>query len=304
MSLVELWSLQGQFFILLGIGVLLRKFGIFTKESKTMLTDFVLYAALPCSIILSFRMEIDASVVTSLVTVFLVSVATQAFCFGLSKLVFRKQDPTRRNVLRYGILVSNAGFLGLPIAGELFGPVGYMLASIYLIPQRIVMWSAGLSTFSNEASNKKQMFLKVALHPCMIAVYIGLLLMATQLPLPKFVLSTMKSVGACTTPLSMMLIGTIFAEMDRKSFSIDFQLILFSFYRLGLIPLAAYIGCRMLGIDPLVTGPAVILAAMPGGSTTAILASKYGSDSTYASKLVIVSTILSMISIPFWGMVL
>jgi predicted permease len=51
-------------------------------------------------------------------------------------------------------------------------------------------------------------------------------------------------------------------------------------------------------------GVGVILAAMPGGSSTVILASKYGRDTTYASKLVIVSTILSLISIPLWGMLL
>lgn len=304
MDFSSLWNLQGQLFALLAVGLLLRKVGLFNETAKTLLTDLVLYVTLPCSIILSFQMDIKAELLGSLSIIFLISIGVQVICYLLTRLTFLKVDPDKRSVLHYGILVSNAGFLGLPIAGELFGATGLMYASIYLIPQRVVMWTAGLSIFSPAAVNKKQAARKVILHPCMVAVYVGLVLMVTRLSIPAFARMTLSSLGGCTTALSMLLIGSLFGEMKREHLHIDRNLVQFSFLRLVLIPLVSLVIGQLLGIDSLLIGVGVILAAMPGGSSTVILASKYGRDTTYASKLVIISTMLSLVSIPFWGMIL
>jgi len=304
MDFSSLWNLQGQLFALLVVGLLLRKVGLFNESAKTLLTDLVLYVTLPCSIVLSFQIDINAELFVSLSIIFLISTAIQMFCYLLTRFTFRKVEMAKRSVLHYGILVSNAGFLGLPIAGELFGAAGLMYASIYLIPQRVVMWTAGLSIFSPAAANKKQAAKKVILHPCMVAVYVGLILMVTRLPIPAFARMTLSSLGNCTTALSMLLIGSLFAEMKKEHLHLDVNLLQFSLLRLVLIPLASLLAGRILGIDRLLIGVGVILAAMPGGSSTVILASKYGRDTTYASKLVIISTLLSLVSIPFWGMIL
>ena len=134
MEFLNLLNLQGQLLLLLVIGAFLRRFGIFTGQTKAFLTDFVIYVTLPCSIILSFRMDIDSTVLVSFALVLVVSLVIQLFCMLLGVLLYRRQSAPRRSVLRYGILVSNAGFMGLPIAGELFGSGGVMFASLYLIP--------------------------------------------------------------------------------------------------------------------------------------------------------------------------
>ncbi|WP_321301969.1 AEC family transporter [uncultured Sphaerochaeta sp.] len=304
MDLANLWNLQGQLFALLAVGALLRKVGLFSEHTKGFLTDLVLYVTLPSSIILSFRMDVSRKILLSFSIIFFVSVGIQLFCFLLSKVTYGKQEQGKKSVLRYGLLVSNAGFLGLPIAGELFGAAGFMYASIYLIPQRIVMWTAGLSIFSPAAVNRKQAALKVILHPCMVAVYIGLLWMVFPVKIPSFMEMTLSSLASCTTALSMMLIGSLFAEMKKEHLRIDRNLVSFSLLRLGFIPFVSFVATKLLGLDPLIIGVSVILAAMPGGSSTVILASKYGRDTIYASKLVIVSTFLSLVSIPIWGMVL
>ncbi len=276
------------------------------STQRGFLTDLVLYVTLPSSIILSFRMDVSRKILLSFSIIFFVSVGIQLFCFLLSKVTYGKQEQGKKSVLRYGLLVSNAGFLGLPIAGgELFGgAAGFMYASIYLIPpQRIVMWTAGLSIFSPAAVNRKQAALKVILHPpCMVAVYIGLLWMVFPVKIPSFMEMTLSSLASCTTALSMMLIGSLFAEMKKEHLRIDRNLVSFSLLRLGFIPLVSFVATKLLGLDPLIIGVSVILAAMPGGgSSTVILASKYGRDTIYASKLVIVSTFLSLASIPIWG---
>jgi hypothetical protein len=143
MDVTSVWNLQGQLFALLAVGVLLRKIDLFEDATKRVLTDLVLFVTLPCSIVLSFQFSIDKQLIQSLVFTFLVSVGVYFFCFLLSRLFFRKVEKAQQSVLRYGLLVSNAGFMGLPIVGELFGSAGLMYASIYIIPLRVLMWTVG-----------------------------------------------------------------------------------------------------------------------------------------------------------------
>ncbi|NLZ76468.1 MAG: AEC family transporter [Spirochaetales bacterium] len=304
MDLSTLWSLQGQLFLLLAVGAVIRKTGLIGEGAKATLTDLVLYVTLPCSIVLSFMMELDRFLLSRLLVVLVLSSGVQLFSYLLSRIHYRSVEESRRNVLRYALLVSNAGFMGLPIAGVLFGSFGYIYASIYLIPQRVMMWSAGLALFGDRDQPLGTRIRNVALHPCMVAVYVGFLLMLTSLSLPSFITRTLASLGDSTTALSMLLIGSLLAEPGRNPFHVDRTLVHFTFLRLLVIPLVTFLVCRMIGVDPVITGVGVILAAMPGGSSSVILASKYGGDTTYASKLVVFSTLLSLLSIPIWGMIL
>ena len=100
-----------------------------------------------------------------------------------------------------------------------------------------------------------------------------------------------------------MVIGMILAEADWKSI-FDWEVLRYSILRLVLMPLALYVVCLLIKLPSLVTGVCVLLTAMPAGATTSILASKYGCDEIFATKLVVTSTILSMITIPVWSMIL
>ena len=71
----------------------------------------------------------------------------------------------------------------------------------------------------------------------------------------------------------------------------------------NILMAAVLLGCRLCGAESLVTGVSVVLAAMPMGGVTAVLAEKYGGDSAFASKCVAVSTVLSLITTPLWCMV-
>jgi predicted permease len=304
MHIMNLWNLQGQLLLLLVAGILLRRLNILSGQAKHVLTDLVIYVTLPCSIVLSFRMDIDHTTMVSLGSVLLIAFAIQVFCIVLGNMLYRKQDKRKQAVLRYGILVSNSGFMGLPIAGELYGVMGAMYASIYLIPQRVVMWTAGLSCFTANDQSWRQKTKKIVRHPGMVSVYIGLFLLVFNLPIPRFLIQSMESVAVCTTPLSMLLIGAIIGEMNRSEVRITYFSLLYTAVRLILIPGISFIVLRLSNADTVITAVSVLLAGMPVGSTTAILAAKYGGDASFASQLVAISTILSLISIPLWALIL
>ena len=302
MNFSGLINLQIMMFLLVIIGIILKKRDIITEEGKNVLTDVVINVILPCNVINSFYIEFSKEILINGITILLVSFLLQFVCTFLSATLYEKVEKERRTVLQYATVCSNAGFLGNPVAEGIYGSMGLLYASIYLIPQRIVMWSAGVSYFT-ESTSKRDLIKKVVTHPCIIAVGIGLTIIIFQIKLPVFLSDTIKSISGCTTAMSMILIGAILADVDIKDMKSK-TMWAFSLLRLIIIPLIVFIGCKITNVHSLITGVSVVLAGMPAGSTTAILASKYGGDAEFASKCVVLTTILSMLAIPMWCIIL
>lgn len=302
MGIKELIDLQLMMFIMMLIGLVLKKLDIISESGKESLTNLVIYVLLPCNIIKSFMITFNKSILISFATMLIISILIQVICFIFGKILYGKHKPEQRKVLQYATVCSNAGFLGNPIAENVFGLMGLAYASIFLIPQRIVMWSAGVATFT-ESPDKKTLIKKVITHPCIIAVFIGLLFMFTQVNLPGFIDTSIKSLSGCTTALSMIVIGTILADVDFKTM-INKTIIYFTILRLVILPLLVWVACIIFRIDQLVTGVAVLLTAMPAGTTTGILAAKYDGDYIFATKCIIFSTLASIVSTPIWSLIL
>lgn len=302
MKIEGLFDLQVMMFLLMAVGVILRKLNIVPREGTAVLTDLVLDLILPCNIISAFYMPMDCSVLIAEAEILVISILIQIFCTCISGILYRRVPKGKRMVLQYATVCSNAGFLGNPVAEGLFGSIGLLYASFYLIPQRIVMWSAGVSYFT-DCPSRKEVLKKVIRHPCIVAVYIGVFLMLTQIRLPGIVSSAIDSIGGCTTPLTMILIGTILLDADLRHILTKLTAA-YTGIRFVLIPTVVLAGCRLAGVDSLVAGVSVILAAMPAGTTTAILALKYHGDEEFATQCVVLTTLLSVVAIPVWSIII
>ncbi|MCI8577815.1 MAG: AEC family transporter [Lachnospiraceae bacterium] len=324
MDISSLWTLQCMMFLLVAAGAIMKKMGILKAESKGVITDLVISFILPCNIITSFRVSFDVSILLGFAVVLGISVLVQMVSYLISRHLYNRKPDGVKKVLQYCTIVSNSGFLGLPIAEGVFGAEGLMYASIFLIPMRLMMWSAGIACFT-ESPDMKSVVKKLALHPCIIAVYIGLGLLLFQQPLgiayeavlacPVAAVSVLarmavsaldrmvRAAGGCTTTLTMILIGTMLAEVSPRDL-LDKNAMLITVVRLALLPAIVLAGCTLFHVDKLLTGVCVLLTGMPAGSTSAILAAKYHCDYTFATKCIVVSTLLSMLSIPLWCMTL
>ena len=235
-------------------------------------------------------------------TVLLISLGIQVFCVLYGKLMYRKETEGRRKCLEYATICSNAGFLGNPIAEGLYGAEGLVIASIYLIPQRIMMWSTGLPVFSGSHDWKKTVK-KVVTHPCILACVLGIVFMLTGLKLPSGVNGIINALGNCNTAMSMLVIGMILERLELKEMW-DKTVLIYSLHRLIIIPGLIFLACLLLHIPPMIRSLCVLLAAMPAGATTSILAEKYQMEPEFATKLVIISTVLSLPTLFVWTMVL
>lgn len=302
MEIANLLNQLGMLFIFLLIGLILKKTKIIKGNEGQVLINLTIYLLLPLNIIDSFQMEFDLNTLVSFALILIISGAIQFFSMFLGQVLYQKRPENQKKVLQYATVCSNAGFMGSPIAQGIYGGLGLTYASIFLIPMRIVMWSVGVAYFT-KSTNRREVVIRVLTHPCIIAVFIGLGLMLFQVRLPGFVGAAVTSVGNCATPISMIFIGTILAEVDvRRIFSKT--ILAFSVIRLLAIPGIVFLVLTILKIDPIVTGVSVLLSGMPAGSTTAILAAKYGGDQIFATKCVVFTTLLSMITIPIWSLLL
>ena len=300
MSFLELCQVQVTLFLMILIGTLLKKKGIIDNNGERCLTDLVIGIIIPCNIIKSCLMKFNLSIFNTCKAVFLSAIAIQIVYFIFNKFLYNGFSAKRKKVLQYSTIVPNGGLLGNAIAESIYGPLGLLYASFYLIPVRIVMWSSGTSYFLADSSiDKKKVLRNVLSHPCLVSVYIGMFLMLTQIQLPTALKNAITYIGNCNAPISMIIVGTIFADVDFMSI-FDKDCLKFSVLRLGLLPLIAYGISLLLHLDTTGTGVAVAMAGMPAGSTAAIFAARYNSDAPFAIKVVILTTLLSMLTVPIW----
>ena len=304
--MAALLKLQFIIFSLIAIGFFTRRRGMVSREGQKNITDLVINLILPCNILTSFSQQFAEGTMHECLMVFLISAGIQVFCVIYGRTAYPRETEEHRKCLAYGIICSNAGFLGNPLAEGIFGSVGLMFASVYLIPVRVMMWSAGIAIFSGEHDLKGTMK-KVATHPCVLACAAGLVMMVNGWIVPEPCFSLLQTIGRCNTAISMLVIGMILSDINPKEL-VDKIVVRYTVERLILIPLLVWIvllplvNARIL--SRFSVNLSVLLAAMPAGATTNMLAAKYECAPGFATRMVILSTLCSIPTIFLWSMVL
>ncbi|MFR7443960.1 MAG: AEC family transporter [Sellimonas intestinalis] len=128
-------------------------------------------------------------------------------------LLYKKTDEEKKTATCYGTIVST-GIFGNPVIESIYGTSGLLYAAVFMLPVRVVMWSVGVSCFL--PGQKKNVLKKVITHPCIVAIYLGLIVMVLPMAWPDFFLNGVEGLSSANTPVSMMLIGMMLAEMDPR----------------------------------------------------------------------------------------
>ena len=295
-SFSRMISTQAIMVVYMIVGYYCSRKAIIDKNTQTKLTDFVLRITLPCMVFQSFDVRLTGEVLLGASLALGVAFLMCFLGWLAGKFLYNRYPYEKKSILQYGTLVNNSGFLGLPIVNSVLGDEAMLLATIFIIPNRIFMWTAGISIFTHDG-DKRGAMKKVILNPCMIAVYLGLIRSFTGFMLPDFLDSALSSLGNATTPLSMVLIGSMMTAL-RPGDLMDWSVVYLGIVRLLALPLMCLAVMRVMGAEEMVTACSVILTAMPAGTTTALLAAKYGADAVYGTKCVLTNTLFSILTIP------
>lgn len=296
-----MFELQLTMFVLLAVGFVCARLGLLTQKGRESMTNVFINIMIPCSIITAFYQSLTPELLVKGIWMVLAYTFNLTFCWFIGKFLYRWAEPDKKGILKYATIISNAQFMGFPIVQAAFGEEGLMLASLAMIPGTVFTWTIALAQFT-EIDGKKGVK-SVFTHPCFWSVIIGVCLAVFKVPLHHSVADALVRLGNCVMPVSMLIIGSILAGVQLKAI-FDWKLYYYSLIRLIVIPATLYLIFTAVHLEPLVKNVVVVMAAMPAGTVTAMLAEKHGANAEFASQLIFVSTLLSIVTLSILAAIL
>lgn len=292
-----------QLLFILVVGIYARKRGFIDKPFIRTLSKVLSNITNPLLIISSFQIVYSAELLKTGLFILSVSVAIHIFSAVVAYFCFKPKKGCCKNVVyEFDTIFGNCAFMGFPVLMALYGDKnGVVYGSFYNAIFNIMFWSYGvhiLTRHKREEGKSSINIKKLIFNPGVIFTLVGFALFVAQIKIPEAILGGMEMVGHSTFPLAMLIIGGLVAELDLKTAFRDVKLYICAFIKLIFLPLVALLGCILVGAPHIVTYVAVILAGMPSATFGAIFAELYDVDSVSSAKVVCISTIMSIITIP------
>lgn len=307
-------------FIMMIPGVLLKKCNLSVNGLGKGISNLVLYIAQPALIFLAYLRPYDSEILTNSLYVFVFSIIVHAIFSLVAMNCFKKSPDGMRRMLRFATIFSNAAFMGIPLISAVLEdtyPGATVYASIYNITFNLFLWSLGVYICTDKRDVNENGIeddvehikanaspLKALYHPVTIAAAIGLVFFILPINdyVPGLVTESFSMLKNLVAPLSMVVIGLRLADMDFKGIFKDKDMYLFILLRHILLPLASLgvvkLVSLILPVSHVVEMVIVIMAAAPAASSATMFAEKYDCDAAYVSRLVTVSTLLSIVTMP------
>lgn len=308
-------------FTFIVIGFLLVKLGCIKEHAAVTLSKLENIVLVPALILGTFIENFTVEKLGMAWKLLLMSLALALIClpisFAVTKWLYKEER--LRAVATYALNFSNFGFMGNAVVQALF-PEIFLEYVIFTIPLWTLAYVWGLPALlippkkvetvdEQESNENKKSFialtlsrLKALVNPMFVCVIIGAIVGLSGITLPKFIGQSISSMGACMSPLAMILIGCISTKIDFKKLFAKWKIYTISVIRIIAIPLV-FIGIFVLlpqnsWLTPTFLKCAIVSLAMPMGVSGVFIPAGYGEDTTPIAEMVLVSHLLSVLTIP------
>ncbi len=304
------------FFVLFGLmatGYFSRKLSWLDDSKNEGLGNILVHIALPALLLSSMiENEVQGKVLIQFLIMTVLSIAFY-FLYGFLALFYVKlaRIPKKfESMVRVSMLTSNNGFMGFPITLAFFGQPGLILMVANNLAMAIVLWGYGLyilkrtkRLYSEEENVEKTSLsesLKQIFNATVIAALLGLIISVTGVNslIPDALVRLLSILGGLCTPLSMIYIG---ATLYNSSFSSLFRspLVLgVSITRLTVLAAITFGILWLLPVSSLVKQVSLLVITLPSAAIVPVMTAKYGIGGEEASKIVVLSTLLSLAITP------
>jgi predicted permease len=301
-------------YLLIAVGFLAVRGGLFQKAEMRVLGRFVVNFCLPA---LVFNALAQRSVAEVLHPSYLLAYGLATLTLQLGGLWLARRVGGRSLSVAamrgLGVSASNSGFIGLPIAQQLIGPVAGVVLALNMVIENLVTIPLALALADSGAQPQSRLWGAVSTSlrgllrsPLILAILAGLACALTGLRLPEPVARTVQLVSTASSPLALFLIGGTLVGLRLGG--LLGQVVQVVFGKLVLMPLAVaaclWACARLFGpIDPLMRTGAVLMAAMPMLSVYPVLAQKYH-DEDFCAAALLATTVTSFFTISalIWGL--
>ncbi|MBQ2730413.1 MAG: AEC family transporter [Clostridia bacterium] len=297
-------------FLVLLCGLYAARRGFFNEKTPRALSLFLVNVTQPALIVASFDMEYSEEKLSTGLFIVAASVVIHAAAIVLARLFFYKtRDADQNRVYRYALIFCNCSFLGFPVLDAIFGKgVGVFYGTFYCIVFNVLNFTYGIHLLRRGRGEKPKWY-RAILNPGVLSTLIGVVLYLLRLRLSdlpgegfdvvgRVLFSTLSMVGDLTFPLSMVIVGALIASMRPKELFLRPSLYLFCLVKNLGMPLLTLGGCLLLGIRGEIGLLCVTMSAVPTAASCAIFAETYHSDSAHAARLVGLSTLVSVVTLP------
>lgn len=295
------------FVLLMLVGYFGARRGTFTVEFAKGLSKLVIDVFLTCSIINSVICERPDISGAELWRTMLILSLTIVLCFALAALVSRVFRIGGENAPLFELLMSvmNNIFIGLPVLQEVYGASGALYCTLSCIPFNLILYTYGVIRLKKgKEQGKIRLRLKDMTLAPLIASLAALLIFITDISLPRLVTEFISTGAAATMPVSMIVIGATLGRVSLFDAFREKSAWLLSLVRLVICPLLIWLVIGFVTSDAVLLGSCVILSACPSAVIVTALALQYGYDAAFSSKGVLVTTVLSMATLPLFAYLL
>ena len=283
-------------FILIFLGFFFGKKNLFSDLSISHMATFALYAVAPCAVIESFFREFQPQLLREMGAVALITAAAFLLSILLARLCIRHRDLRTQNVLQYGVVFSNCGYMGLPLLQALYGADGVLYGAVYIAVYNIMVWTYGVVQMSGDLH---QVSARKLINPGTISVVIGLVLFLSSVTLPTVIREPISYLSALNVPLPMVICGYYLSKSHLRSVWKQPIYYLVIALRLLLIPLLTIVFLsRLSSLDSVLRCSCMVDIAAPSSVAMTMFANRYHQNEEAAANLVSATTLLSAFTLP------
>lgn len=293
-------------FVLIAVGVVLRRTHIFEGKGITCVTDILFYIISPCIIIDRLVRTVSENGDAAFEILGWSALAASVAFFILIAVVcllFRGKRSPDVNAVKYSVIFCNLGFMGIPLVEGILGADATAYIGVTVAIFTMLNFILGISFFTE----KKKSLFAVFLNPGTIAIVIALLIIALPFDVMKnevtqIVMQPISWLASAQTPMSMLLCGAILGGAKLKGWYKNGYLWLTTVLRLLIMPTLTTAALLALPlIMPIPSDIVVAIAigfACPSAVAGAMFSEKFGGNTDLLTKCVALTTLLSILTIP------
>ncbi|OIK07987.1 permease [Bacillus sp. MUM 116] len=283
------------------IGVLLSKTFSFNDDTRKLFINLIVNIAMPCIILSSiFKVDLNARIFTSILIVFVLSILINLLGIGIGwilSITFQGDSPKKREIALMSGL-GNTGFIGIPLCATLIGPEAALYAAIFDAGVDFTIWTIGVIILQKDRKFALQT-LKSMLNMPTAAIVFGLAVAYFNIKPPSFIVHLTDQLAGLATPLAMFYIGILIMTIQRaKVREKGHQLWIPLMVKLILLPFSVAFLIHFFGLSPEIIQTLLVQSMMPTLTLASILFAKYSADEEMGAITTIISTIISLSTIP------
>lgn len=290
-------------FGIIAIGYVVTKRGWMNPKVNPKISELIIKLILPALILGSVFTEETSLNQREVLEILLWGFLLYFVLFIISFVIIYILKPKEKESGIYQILLiyANTGFMGYPLFGALFGPEAIFYAAVMHLPYNIFFFTLGVYIIrkSMKADKKDENIWKSIFSPGTIASLLAIFFFVFNLTLPSPMVSVIKTIGQATTPLALLIIGSSLTVVPIQSLFGNRKLYVFSFLKLLALPIFISILVRPFPFTEMIRLMIILSTALPSGSLVVMMASQFGEDTELASSAVFLTTVLSVLTMPF-----